>query len=183
MKLYNSLKVLKIENGDEFQDIYLEHPDDKSKVIKVSTGYDDNDGNFFYWSDFILNLENIKLNDVRKNLEKLDDDSKYYYKGCEIFFEHERDTWELFVTICGNYDLDIKYRNIDAGSLDSPRRYENMIEALAKALNIVDESILKKKEVKLLYEKANNFYYGNNIQKDYKKALEIFKNLADNNEH
>lgn len=35
----------------------------------------------------------------------------------------------------------------------------------------------------LLYEEGNKYYFGKGVEKDYKKAFAIFKNLADNKEH
>ena len=82
--------------------------------------------------------------------------------------------------IIGNYDLNIKYREIIADN-------DDIRSAVAEALDLIDEALSEKeqksKAEKLLYEKGNAYYYGKGVEVDYKKAFEIFKDLSDNKQH
>lgn len=175
MELEGSLKVIKRENRnkDDGQSVYifLENPDDKTKIIMVSIFFYAGEEHFTW--NTLINLEVVNFKDI-----DISPTQRYYYKGCEIFFESDRETWQFSAIIGGNYDLSIRYREIYRDSYH---------EEIAEALDLIDEAIKKKleekKEVELLYEKANNFYYGEGVEKDYKKAFDIFKDLADNKEH
>lgn len=175
MELKGSLKVIKRENinKDNSVYIYLENPDDKSKIIEVSI-FSHLGKEQFIWES-LINLEVIDFKDI--NISSVE---KYYYKGCKIDFCSDRETWKESALIIGNYDLNIKYREIIA--------YNNDIKsAVAEALDLIDEAISEKeqqdKAEKLLYEKGNAYYYGKGVEIDYKKAFEIFKDLSDNKQH
>ena len=86
MKLEGSLKVIKRENinKDNSVYIYLENPDDKSKIIKVSI-FSHLGKEEFIWEN-LINLEVIDFKDV--NISSVE---KYYYKGCQIDFCSDRE--------------------------------------------------------------------------------------------
>lgn len=175
MNLKGSLKVIKRENinKDNSVYIYLENPDDKSKIIEVSI-FSHLGKEQFIWES-LINLELIDFKDV--NISSVE---KYYYKGCKIDFCSDRETWQESALIIGNYDLNIKYREIIAYN-------DDIKSAVAEAIDLIDEAISEKeqqaKAEKLLYEKGNAYYYGKGVEIDYKKAFEIFKDLSDNKQH
>ncbi len=174
MELEGSLKVIKRENRNKDGQsvfLYLENPDDKTKIIKVSIFFYAGEEQFI-WSS-LINLEVVNFKDI-----DISPTQHYYYKGCEIFFESDRETWQFSAIIVGNYDLSIRYREINGDSC---------YEEIEEALDLIDEASSKNeqeaKTEELLYEKGNAYYYGKGVEINYKKAFEIFKDLADNKQH
>jgi len=134
------LDVLKVENINNYSKdtrIYLKNPDDPAKIICIWFGNSYGEQKDFYYNINLINLEVVKINDLNVFLQK----EKFYYKGYELSFEDDRDTWELWINIIGNYDFDIKDRTINAGTMDNP----DEIGALERAMAVIDEALLKNK--------------------------------------
>lgn len=103
----------------------------------------------------LINLEVVKMQDVKLSYE-----NEYYYKGCVISFEIERD--EMDLTACIKGDIEVKNRYIDAGYADAGNDVvsQNIKKALEIAIKQIDEAILTSRD-KLI----NTMELPNNIRK------------------
>ena len=111
MKKDGSAEVIKHINLGNKQKIYLKIYGDEVNVIEVINGYNSRNEEYFLWNT-LINIECIDL----KKLE-VSQEGRYFYKGCVISFESERD--EMNLTACIEGDIDVKNKYIGAGYADS----------------------------------------------------------------
>lgn len=81
-----------------------------------------------------------------------------------------------------NQIIDLVDKREDTTELSNAEKVEvfTLIRMLYNNLLIEFEG---EKLDEILYEKGNKYYLGKDVEKDYKKAFDIFKDLADNKEH
>lgn len=151
MKKDGSAEVIKHINLGNKQKIYLKIYGDEVNVIEVINGYNSRNEEYFLWNT-LINIECIDL----KKLE-VSQEGRYFYKGCVISFESERD--EMNLTACIEGDIDVKNKYIGAGYADSGNDIvsKNIKEALEIAMKQIDEVILtdRDKLIKIM-ELPNN---------------------------
>lgn len=115
--------------------IYLKVRDVETEIIEILIGTHRRGEYFLYRS--LINLEVVKMQDVKLSYE-----NEYYYKGCVISFECDREVMDL--TACIKGDIEIKNRYIDAGYADAGNDVvsKNIKKALEIAMKQIDEVIL-----------------------------------------
>lgn len=136
MKKEGSAEVIKhIDLGNK-QKIYLKIYGDEINVIEVINGYNSRNREYFLWYT-LINIECIDLQKLEVSQE-----DRYFYKGCVISFESERD--EMTLTACIEGDIDVKNKYIEAGYADSGNDIvsKNIKKALEIAIKQIDEAIL-----------------------------------------
>lgn len=156
-------------------------------------------GNYLNWiqSEHIYGILN-DLNDIMNMLQgksnKLEEVCKDALIGIkEIFLASAYSLIEYMLKLPENeyedyYNTNLQWLEEKFATVSKDKNFwlflmENIGKTLILKKNIKSLALEEKKEEELLYEKANNLYYGKNVEKDYKKAFEIFKGLADNKEH
>jgi len=133
MEFSGSAKVIKrdINLQTNEQKIYLKIPNEENKIIEVLTGCGKH-GEYFFWNS-LLDLEKVKIEET-----VFSQCDRYFYKGCVISFESERDEMDLVAYIAG--DIDVKNREINAGFADEGNAIvsQNIKKALQKARELID---------------------------------------------